>query len=98
MYLKNSLNFDHFTLGLVSQLTKWPLNLKFFSAIVPAILCTYLLGSNLTFLELFINFIGGILFITTGALTIEEKRRHHNQEAQMALGCLCVITGTWWSL
>ena len=26
-------NLDHFTLGLVSQLSKWPPNLKFFSSI-----------------------------------------------------------------
>ena len=39
-YLKKTLNFDHFTLGLVSQLSKWPLNLKFF----PSISCCGLHG------------------------------------------------------
>ena len=41
MYLKifekfvkfKKLHLDHFTLGLVSQLSKWPLNLKFFPSI-----------------------------------------------------------------
>ena len=27
-------HLDHFTLGLVSQLSKWPINLKFFPSIV----------------------------------------------------------------
>ena len=30
---KNPLQLDHFTLGLVSQLPKWPPNFKFFSSI-----------------------------------------------------------------
>ena len=29
-YKKNPLHINHFTLGLVSQLSKWPLNFKFF--------------------------------------------------------------------
>ena len=33
--LKNPLHFDHFTLGLVSQLLKWPPNLKFLPSIDP---------------------------------------------------------------
>merc|ERR1712088_8949 len=64
-----------------------------YAIIVPAILCTYLMGANLTFLELFINFVGGVLFITTGALTIQETQRHRDQAAQMALGSLCIIAG-----
>ena len=32
--MKNSLHLDHFTLGLVSQLSKWRLNLKFFPSVV----------------------------------------------------------------
>ena len=43
--------------------------------------------------ELFINLIGGILFIITGAFTIKDAQRYNHQEAEMALGCLCVITG-----
>merc|ERR1712038_1936085 len=64
-----------------------------YAIIVPSILCTYLMGANLTFLELFINLIGGILFIITGAFTIKDAQRYNHQEAEMALGCLCVITG-----
>jgi hypothetical protein len=39
---------------------------------VPAVLVTYLLGSNLSILELFINLVGGILFIAVGAITIQN--------------------------
>ena len=45
------------------------------------------------FQELFINFVGGVLFITTGALTIQETQRHRDQAAQMALGSLCIVAG-----
>lgn len=48
----------------------------------------------MSFQELFINFIGGVLFITTGALTVQETRRHRgDQVAEMALGCLCIVAG-----
>merc|ERR1712018_683928 len=67
-----------------------------YAIIVPSILCTYLMGANLTFLELFINFVGGVLFIVIGALSIHEQRSHgsyHSKEAHMALACLCIVTG-----
>jgi len=64
-----------------------------YAIIVPAILCTYLMGATLTFLELFINLVGGILFITTGALTMQESQRHYEKAAPMALGVLCIIAG-----
>merc|ERR550519_908940 len=41
-----------------------------YAIIVPAILITYLLGANLSILELFINFVGGVLFVAVGAVTI----------------------------
>ena len=41
-----------------------------YAIIVPAVLITYLLGANLSILELFINLVGGILFIAVGALAI----------------------------
>jgi hypothetical protein len=43
-----------------------------YAIIVPAVLVTYLLGSNLSILELFINLVGGILFIAVGAITIQN--------------------------
>jgi hypothetical protein len=43
-----------------------------YAVIVPAVLVTYLLGSNLSILELFINLVGGILFIAVGAITIQN--------------------------
>ena len=45
-----------------------------FAIIVPAILLTYLLGANLTFLELFINLIGAILFITVGVICMTHYK------------------------
>ena len=30
IFIKRYIHLDHFTLGLVSQLSKWPLNLNFF--------------------------------------------------------------------
>lgn len=65
-----------------------------YAIIVPAIIMTYLIGANMTFLELFINLAGGVLFIITGSLTIEESRRYDNKkEVQMAIGCLCIVAG-----
>eukprot|EP00093_Oithona_nana_P006239 06239.XXX_25198_26442_1 [CDS] Oithona nana genome sequencing. len=64
-----------------------------YAIIVPSILCTYLMGANLTFLELFINFVGGILFILTGTFTFVEARKGYKNDAEMALGILCIIAG-----
>ena len=47
-----------------------------YAIIVPAILITYLLGANLSILELFINFVGGILFIAVGALAISYYQHY----------------------
>jgi hypothetical protein len=52
-----------------------------FAIIVPAVLVSYLLGSNLSILELFINLVGGILFIAVGAITIQHYQyqcKHHH--------------------
>ena len=43
-----------------------------YAIIVPAIFLTYLMASNLSFLELFINLIGGILFIAVGAIIVDN--------------------------
>lgn len=65
-----------------------------YSIIVPSVFFTYLLGANLTFLELFINLIGGVLFITSGALTIQNNQySRYDRTSGMALGCLLVATG-----
>jgi len=65
-----------------------------YAIIVPAILGTYLMGATHTFLELFINFVGGVLFITSGALTVESaKSSYYKDSTRMALGCLCIVAG-----
>jgi len=65
-----------------------------YAIIVPAILGTYLMGATHTFLELFINFVGGVLFITSGALTIQQaERSRYKESTRMALGCLCIVAG-----
>ena len=44
--------------------------------------------------ELFINFVGGVLFIIIGAEVIDNYHGYRSgKEAQMALGCLCIIAG-----
>ena len=43
--------------------------------------------------ELFINFVGGILFILTGTFTFVEARKGYKNDAEMALGILCIIAG-----
>ena len=48
------------------------------------------------FQELFVNLVGGILFITTGALTIQESEKHrysNEKAATIALGSLCIVAG-----
>merc|ERR1712080_288402 len=44
-----------------------------YAIIVPSILFTYLLGANLSILELFINFLGGILFVAIGSVAMSSK-------------------------
>ena len=46
-----------------------------FAIIVPAVLVTYLLGGNVSILELVINFIGGVLFLVVGGLAISHNAR-----------------------
>jgi hypothetical protein len=59
-----------------------------YAVIVPAVLVTYLLGSNLSILELFINLVGGILFIAVGAITIQ------NYQHQCKLLLLAIFLST----
>ena len=56
MILKK-LHLDQFTLGLVSQLPKWPLNLKFFSSVA----CYYIVESAVHYLSNPENHLCGIL-------------------------------------
>jgi hypothetical protein len=69
-----------------------------FAIIVPAILLTYLLGANLTILELMIHLVGFALFLTTGILSIVNnknyRRNNHDHNMGLALGVLCIITAT----
>ena len=44
-----------------------------YAIIVPAVLITYLLGGNVSILELVINLIGGVLFLVVGGLSIENN-------------------------
>jgi hypothetical protein len=44
-----------------------------YAIIVPSVLLTYLLGGSLSILELFINFIGGILFISVGSVAMSHQ-------------------------
>jgi len=64
-----------------------------YAIIVPCVLITYLLGANLSILELFINLIGGILFIAVGAVTISFWQNRYGNSTGMAMGVLSIITG-----
>eukprot|EP00092_Neocalanus_flemingeri_P027514 GFUD01029848.1.p1 GENE.GFUD01029848.1~~GFUD01029848.1.p1 ORF type:complete len:162 (+),score=31.10 GFUD01029848.1:37-486(+) len=66
-----------------------------YAIIVPAVLLTYLLGANLSILELFINFVGGVLFIAVGALAISyyQHYRYDGRATGIAMGVLAIITG-----
>jgi len=65
-----------------------------YAIIVPAVLITYLMGSNLSILELFINLVGGILFIAVGAITIQRYNSYRYKDSTgMALGSLAIVTG-----
>ncbi|TRY67493.1 hypothetical protein TCAL_03750 [Tigriopus californicus] len=66
-----------------------------YAIIVPAILVTYLLGANLTILELFINLLGAILFITIGALSLVNHRYDRGSRYTMGLvlGILSIAAG-----
>ena len=45
---------------------------------------------KIRFQELFINFVGGVLFITMGSLIMDE---YYKTTMEVLLGCLCIITG-----
>jgi len=64
-----------------------------YAIIVPAVLLTYLMGSNLSILELFINLVGGVLFIAVGAITVQNYKNQYNGNTGMAMGVLCIVTG-----
>uniref|UniRef100_A0A0K2V9W8 MARVEL domain-containing protein n=1 Tax=Lepeophtheirus salmonis TaxID=72036 RepID=A0A0K2V9W8_LEPSM len=67
-----------------------------YSIIVPCVLLTYMLGSNMSILELFINLIGSILFIVIGAIVIQTYsgcRRRGQCNDGLALGSLCIVSG-----
>ena len=58
-----------------------------FAIIIPAILLTYLLGSIPSTLEYIINLVGGILFITMGALIV------NNYSPTKVVGALAITLG-----
>eukprot|EP00095_Tigriopus_kingsejongensis_P011345 maker-scaffold383_size189472-snap-gene-0.33 protein:Tk11345 transcript:maker-scaffold383_size189472-snap-gene-0.33-mRNA-1 annotation:"conserved hypothetical protein" len=66
-----------------------------YAIIVPSILITYLLGANLTILELFINLIGATLFFTTGALSLVNNKNYGGNRYTMGLiiGILSIAAG-----
>jgi len=66
-----------------------------YAIIVPAVLFTYLMGSNLSILELFINFVGGVLFIAIGSVAIQTYTgyRAQSDHAGVAMGVLSIMTG-----
>ena len=66
-----------------------------YAIIVPAVLITYLMGANLTFLELFVNLIGAILYITVGVLCMTHYKGAygHNHKMGIALGIMSIIAG-----
>lgn len=65
-----------------------------YAIIVPAVLLTYLMGSNLSILELFINLVGGILFIAVGAITVQTYTAYRYKDSTgIALGSLAIVTG-----
>ena len=44
-----------------------------YAIIVPCILLNYIIGSGVSQLEFFINFVGGILFISVGSLALKNE-------------------------
>eukprot|EP00096_Caligus_rogercresseyi_P010529 TRINITY_DN3882_c0_g1_i1.p1 TRINITY_DN3882_c0_g1~~TRINITY_DN3882_c0_g1_i1.p1 ORF type:complete len:149 (+),score=27.96 TRINITY_DN3882_c0_g1_i1:148-594(+) len=69
-----------------------------YAIILPCVLLTYMLGSNMSVLELFINLIGAILFIVIGALVIQNYsgcRRQSQCNEGIALGSLCIVAGVF---
>lgn len=60
-----------------------------FAIIVPAILFTYLLGANLTILELMTDVVGFALFLAVGIISVNKK---YNENMLTALGAMCIIT------
>eukprot|EP00092_Neocalanus_flemingeri_P096412 GFUD01122729.1.p1 GENE.GFUD01122729.1~~GFUD01122729.1.p1 ORF type:complete len:144 (-),score=27.85 GFUD01122729.1:119-550(-) len=63
-----------------------------YAIIVPAIVVTYLLGGNVSILEMVINLIGGVLFLVVGGLAIAHNGRIANGSL-FAVGMLSVVTG-----
>ena len=59
-----------------------------FAIIVPAIIVTYLLGSETSKLEFIINLVGGILFIAMGASCVSKYR-----DIVAAVGGLGIVLG-----
>ena len=44
-----------------------------YAIIVPCILLNYIIGGGVSQLEFFINFVGGILFISVGSLALKNE-------------------------
>ena len=58
-----------------------------FAIIVPAIILTYLLGATPSVLEIIINLVGGILFISVGSTVVDYQNIH------AVVGGLAIIVG-----
>merc|ERR1711936_1571360 len=63
-----------------------------YGIIVPAVLVTYLLGGNVSILELVINLIGAVLFLVLGGIAISNNG-HLANGSLFAVGMLSIVTG-----
>ena len=68
-------NHSALTLGSVNDTFLGQGTVVGFAIIVPAVLVTYLLGGNVSVLELIINLVGGVLFLVVGGLAISHNAR-----------------------
>ncbi|XP_023322659.1 uncharacterized protein LOC111697022 [Eurytemora carolleeae] len=67
-----------------------------FAIIVPACLLSYILGANISLLEIFINLVGGVLYVAVGAVTIQTytySGYSDHDSTGIALGALAIVTG-----
>ena len=79
------LHLNHFTLGLLSQLSKWPLNLKFFSSIAFQIK-SISRPKNHDYYVVCMQFIGNTSKLL-GAL-LRDPLKRHSVISSDSLGCL----------
>jgi len=85
-------NHSALTLGSVNDTFLGQGTVVGFAIIVPAVLVTYLLGGNVSVLELIINLVGGVLFLVVGGLAISHNARIANGSL-FAVGMFSIVTG-----